>query len=138
MEFSCNLPNEQCLRFKKGVVPLGMSRPNLGIGMDARIGISAWSTFRTAGKNNELNNSILPTSSMTKRSVPSLTCNSGNASDSNDAISTLYFPTVGHLRDSAHFEFQEEVMECSCWNFELIPLKLASWHILHLFINWAI
>lgn len=29
-----------------------------------------------------------------------LTCNSGNASDSNDAKSTLYFPTVGHLKDS--------------------------------------
>lgn len=29
-----------------------------------------------------------------------LTCNSGNASDSNDATSTLYFPTLGHLIDS--------------------------------------
>ncbi|KAJ1403850.1 hypothetical protein SESBI_26974 [Sesbania bispinosa] len=29
-----------------------------------------------------------------------LTCNSGSASDSKDAISTLYFPTLGHLRDS--------------------------------------
>jgi hypothetical protein len=29
-----------------------------------------------------------------------LTCNSGNASDSKDATSTLYFPTVGHLADS--------------------------------------
>jgi len=29
-----------------------------------------------------------------------LTCSSGNASDSKDATSTLYFPTVGHLTDS--------------------------------------
>lgn len=29
-----------------------------------------------------------------------LTCNSGSASDSKDATSTLYFPTLGHLRDS--------------------------------------
>lgn len=28
------------------------------------------------------------------------TCNSGNANDSNEAKSTLYLPTVGHLKDS--------------------------------------
>lgn len=33
-----------------------------------------------------------------KRKQP--TCNSGNANASKDAISTLYFPTLGHLRDS--------------------------------------
>jgi len=68
--------------------------------MVANTGILDSITLITAGKNAELNSSILPTSSMMKRSVSSLTCSSGNASDSKDATSTLYFPTVGHLTDS--------------------------------------
>jgi len=68
--------------------------------MVANTGILDSITLITEGKNAELNSSILPTSSMMKRSVSSLTCSSGNASDSKDATSTLYFPTVGHLTDS--------------------------------------
>eukprot|EP00268_Persea_americana_P005023 TRINITY_DN11678_c0_g1_i7.p1 TRINITY_DN11678_c0_g1~~TRINITY_DN11678_c0_g1_i7.p1 ORF type:complete len:109 (+),score=16.78 TRINITY_DN11678_c0_g1_i7:500-826(+) len=71
------------------------------MGMVAKIGILDSKTFRTAGKKDALYNSILPTSSMIKSSVSSLTCSSGIAKDSNDAVSTLYFPTLGHLRDSA-------------------------------------
>lgn len=54
-------------------VPPGMSRPFLGIGMVANTGILDSITLITAGKNAELNSSILPTSSMMKRSVSSLT-----------------------------------------------------------------
>lgn len=55
------------------MVPPGMFRPFLGIGMVANTGILDSITLITAGKNAELNNSILPTSSMIKRSVSSLT-----------------------------------------------------------------
>lgn len=54
-------------------LPSGMSLPNFGTGMEAKTGIFDSKTLRTAGKNEELNNSILPTSSMMKRSVSSLT-----------------------------------------------------------------
>jgi hypothetical protein len=54
-------------------LPAGISLPNFGTGMEAKIGIFDSKTFRTAGKNEELYNSILPTSSMMKRSVSSLT-----------------------------------------------------------------
>ena len=37
---------------------------------------------------------------LSKHNSELLTCSSGNASDSKDATSTLYFPTVGHLTDS--------------------------------------
>lgn len=57
----------------KGNLPAGISLPNFGTGMEAKIGIFDSKTFRTAGKNDELYNSILPTSSMMKRSVSSLT-----------------------------------------------------------------
>jgi len=56
-----------------GSLPAGISLPNFGTGMEAKIGIFDSKTFRTAGKNDELYNSILPTSSMMKRSVSSLT-----------------------------------------------------------------
>lgn len=55
-------------------IPAGISRPNFGIGIEAKSGIFDSRTFRTAGKNDELNNSILPTSSMMNRSVSSLIC----------------------------------------------------------------
>ena len=54
-------------------IPSGISLPNFGIGIEAKTGIFDSKTLTTAGKNDELNNSILPTSSMMKRSVFSLT-----------------------------------------------------------------
>ncbi|KAK2966840.1 hypothetical protein RJ640_027799 [Escallonia rubra] len=50
-----------------------ISRPDFGMGMVAKTGMLDSRTFNTAGKNEELYSSILPTSSMMKRSVPSLT-----------------------------------------------------------------
>lgn len=140
------------------MVPPGMSRPCLGMGMVANTGILDSRTLITAGKNAELNSSILPTSSMMKRSVSSLTwfnkkytvyfllhrdqsrtnfkniimqankhtsmwslifhnsqlltCSSGNANDSKDATSTLYFPTVGHLTDS-ELQRTQKVILCA-------------------------
>jgi hypothetical protein len=58
---------------KMQTLPAGISLPNFGTGMEAKIGIFDSKTFRTAGKNEELYNSILPTLSMMKRSVSSLT-----------------------------------------------------------------
>lgn len=55
------------------MVPPGMSRPYLGSGMVANTGMLDSITLITAGKNAELNNSILPTSSTMKRSVSSFT-----------------------------------------------------------------
>jgi hypothetical protein len=57
----------------KGVAPAGISRPNLGIGMDARIGMFDSKIRITAGKKVGLNSSIFPTLSIIKRSVPSFT-----------------------------------------------------------------
>lgn len=54
-------------------VPAGISRPTFGIGTEAKIGTLDSRTLKTAGKKDELNSSILPTSSMTNRSVSSLT-----------------------------------------------------------------
>jgi hypothetical protein len=54
-------------------VPPGISRPNFGIGTEAKIGMLDSRTFRTAGKKDELYISIFPTSSTMKRSVSSLT-----------------------------------------------------------------
>lgn len=53
-------------------IPAGISRPAFGIGTVARNGLLDSKTRSTAGKNKELNSSILPTSSITKRSVSSL------------------------------------------------------------------
>ena len=54
------------------ILPAGISLPNFGIGTEARRGTLDSRIFRMAGKKYELYNSILPTSSMMKRSVSSL------------------------------------------------------------------
>lgn len=54
-------------------VPPGISLPDFGTGTDANRGTLDSRTLNTAGKNDELNSSILPTSSITNRSVSSLT-----------------------------------------------------------------
>lgn len=62
------------LSFYECTLPPGISRPNLGMGIEATTGIFDSKTLRTAGKNDELYNSIFPTSSMMKRSVSFSTC----------------------------------------------------------------
>lgn len=58
----------------KSIAPPGMSRPDLGMGMEAKKGTLESRILKTAGKKEELYSSILPTSSIMKRLVPSLTC----------------------------------------------------------------
>lgn len=72
------------VKVREKKLPSGISLPNFGIGIEAKIGIFDSKTFTTAGKNDELYNSILPTSSMMKRSVSSLTYIEGASSNLKD------------------------------------------------------
>jgi len=53
-------------------IPPGISRPCFGIGMVAKRGMFESKILSTAGRKEELYSSILPTSSMTNKSVSSL------------------------------------------------------------------